>query len=160
MEADDGSLRVMPNALDSENRHICAFLQRYGRALPRASVIHERGLRHGGQERSILVDPARREDHLRRLSDAGIDVEESMTSGQLEVHPWEDGPLHGGALRPGHVGLRGFEQVLSSGHASGYANTRFLAQMEWALVDMPGIDDMIEFDAPRQLRRSRSTATR
>ena len=44
------------------------------------------------------------------------------------------------------VWLAGFEEVLRSGPASGYARTRFLAQMEWALVDMPGIDDIIEFE--------------
>src|SRR5207244_13288384 len=36
--------------------------------------------------------------------------------------------------------------VLRSGPASGYSKTRFLAQMEWALVDLPGIDDLIEFE--------------
>ena len=40
----------------------------------------------------------------------------------------------------------GFEQILQSGPAAGYAQTRFLAQMEWALVDLPGVDDLIEFE--------------
>jgi hypothetical protein len=33
--------------------------------------------------------------------------------------------------------------VLQSGPAAGYAQTRFLAQMEWALVDLPGVEDLI-----------------
>jgi hypothetical protein len=36
--------------------------------------------------------------------------------------------------------------VLQAGPAAGYTKTRFLAQMEWALVDMPGIEDMMEFE--------------
>ena len=92
-----------------------------------------------------LIDPERREDHLARLADAGIDVDEAIASGQLEVHPWEDGPLHGERFDQ-DTWLAGFEEVLRSGPASGYAKTRFLAQMEWALVDMPGIDDLIEFE--------------
>ena len=48
-----------------------------------------------GDKAFHLVDPSRRDDHLRRLADAGIDVEGAMASGQLEVHPWQDGPLHG-----------------------------------------------------------------
>ena len=145
MEPDDSSLRVMPNVLDGENRHICAFFN----GMDEHYRVLQSFITDGfdtGDRAFHLVDPARREDHLRRLADAGIDVEESTTSGQLEVHPWEDGPLHGERFDQ-DTWLAGFEQVLSSGHASGYAKTRFLAQMEWALVDMPGIDDMMEFDA-------------
>jgi hypothetical protein len=98
-----------------------------------------------GDKAFHLVDPSRFEDHLKRLADEGIDVEEAVASGQLEVHPWEDGPLHGEQFDQ-DTWLAGFEEVLRSGPASGYAKTRFLAQMEWALVDMPGIDDMIEFE--------------
>jgi hypothetical protein len=92
-----------------------------------------------------LVDPERREDHVRRLGDAGIDVDGAIESGQLEIRPWQDGPLHGDGFDQ-DTWFEGFEQVLQSGPASGYASTRFLAQMEWALVDLPGIDDMVEFE--------------
>jgi hypothetical protein len=98
-----------------------------------------------GERAFHLIDPERREDHLERLVGAGIDVEEATASGQLEVHPWEDGPLHGERFDQ-DVWLAGFEEVLQAGPATGYTKTRFLAQMEWALVDMPGIDDMIEFE--------------
>jgi hypothetical protein len=98
-----------------------------------------------GDKAFHLVDPDRREDHLRRLADAGIEVEEAVASGQLEVHPWEDGPLHGERFDQ-DTWLARFEEVLQSGPAFGYTRTRFLAQMEWALVDMPGIGDMIEFE--------------
>jgi hypothetical protein len=92
-----------------------------------------------------LVDPERREEHLRRLADTGINVDEAMDSGQLEVRPWQDGPLHGDRFDQ-KTWLEGFEQVLQSGPAAGYAQTRFLSQMEWALVDLPGVDDLIEFE--------------
>jgi hypothetical protein len=98
-----------------------------------------------GDKTFHLIDPDRREDHLRRLADAGIDVEEAIASGQLEVHPWEDGPLHGERFDQ-DTWLAGFEDVLQSGPTSGYTKTRFLAQMEWALVDLPGTDDLIEFE--------------
>jgi len=42
--------------------------------------------------------------------------------------------------------LESFEQVLQSGPAAGYAQTRFLAHMEWALVNLPGVEDLIEFE--------------
>ena len=36
--------------------------------------------------------------------------------------------------------------IVGSGPAGGYAQTRFLAHMEWALVDLPGVEDLIEFE--------------
>lgn len=144
MEGGTSSPRVEPNALKDENQHICAFfngMDEHYRVLQ--SFIKDGFDR--GDKAFHLVDPKRRDDHLTRLADAGIDVEEATASGQLEVHPWEDGPLHGERFDQ-DTWLAGFEEVLQSGQESGYAKTRFLAQMEWALVDLPGIDDMIEFE--------------
>ena len=145
MEAHDTSLQIAPNALKGGNQHICAFFNGMDEHYRVLQSFIKDGFDQGNKA-FHLVDPKRREDHLRRLADAGIDVEAAMASGQLEVHPWEDGPLHGARFDQ-DTWLAGFEQVLQSGPASGYAQTRFLAQMEWALVDLPGIDDMIEFEA-------------
>jgi hypothetical protein len=144
LEAHDSPLRIEPNALDSRNRHICAFfnsMDEHYRVL--LSFIKDGFAR--GDKAFHLVDPKRCEDHLRRLADAGIDVEEATASGQLEVRPWEDGPLRGERFDQ-DTWFAGFEEALQSGPGSGYARTRFLAQMEWALVELPGIDDMIEFE--------------
>jgi hypothetical protein len=143
MEAEDNSLQIEPNSL-GQNRHICAFFNGMDEHY---RVLHS-FIKDGfdeGDKAFHLIDPERREDHLRRLAGAGIDVEEAINSGQLEVHPWQDGPLHGDRFDQ-DTWLEEFEQVLRSGPESGYAQTRFLAQMEWALVDLPGIDDMMEFE--------------
>jgi hypothetical protein len=144
MHDGDTSVQIDLNALEGVNRHICAFfngMDEHYRVL--RSFIRD-GFENG--ERGFhLVDPERRDDHMERLAAAGIDVDEAISSGQLEVHPWEDGPLHGERFDQ-DTWLAGFEDVLRSGPASGYAKTRFLAQMEWALVDLPGIEDMIEFE--------------
>jgi hypothetical protein len=143
MEAQDDSLRIAPNALGAF-RHVCAFFNSIDE---QHSVLHS-FIKDGfdrGDKSFHLVDPERREDHLTRLADAGIDVEEAIDSGQLEVHPWQDGPLRGDRFDQ-DTWLGSFEQVLQSGPAAGYAQTRFLAQMEWALVDLPGVDDLIEFE--------------
>jgi methionine synthase II (cobalamin-independent) len=91
------------------------------------------------------VNPKQREEHLRRLTDSGIDVQAAMDSGQLEVQPWQDGPLCDGRFDQ-DTWVESFEQVLRSGAEAGYAQTRFLADMEWALVDLPGTEDLIEFE--------------
>jgi hypothetical protein len=144
MEGNGSSLRIAPNALDGPNRHICAFFN----GVDEHYRVLESFIKEGfdnGEKAFHLVDPERREDHLRRLAEAGIDVDAATASGQLEVHPWEDGPLHGEHFDQ-DTWVAGFEEVLQSGPASGYARTRYVAQMEWALVDMPGIEDMLEWE--------------
>lgn len=125
-------------------RHICAFFNSFDEHYRVLRPFIVDGLDRGDKA-FHLVDPERREEHLGRLADAGINVQDAMGTGQLEVRPWQDGPLHGGRFDQ-DTWLASFEQVLQSGPAAGYAQTRFLAQMEWALVDLPGVDDLIEFE--------------
>src|SRR6266542_4707413 len=122
MKGRDNSLQIAPNALDGGNRHVCAFFN----GMDEHYRVLRSFLKDGfdeGDKAFHLVDPERREDHLRRLADAGIKVEEAIASGQLEVRPWEDGPLHGARFDQDRW-LAGFEEALGSGRASGYAKTR------------------------------------
>jgi hypothetical protein len=143
METNGHSLQFAGGTL-GQHRHICAFfngIEEQHRVL--RSFIKD-GF-HQGVKAFHLVDPKQREEHLRRLAEAGINVQEAMGTGQLEVRTWQDGPLGGGRFDQ-DTWLASFERVLQSGPAAGYAQTRFLAQMEWALVDLPGVEDLIEFE--------------
>ena len=136
MQFDGGSL--------GSQRHICAFFNSTDeehRVL--GSFIREGFDR--GDKAFHLVNPVLREDHLRRLAETGINVQKAMDTGQLEVRPWQDAPLRGSRFDQDSW-LASFEQVLQSGPAAGYAQTRFLGHMEWALVDLPGVEDLIEFE--------------
>jgi hypothetical protein len=127
-----------------KRRHICAF---FNSAEEQHRVLRP-FMKDGFDRRDKaihLVDPARREEHLRWLADAGINVQEAMGIGQLEVWPWQDGPLRGGRFDQ-DIWLASFEQALQSGPAAGYAQTDFFAHMEWALADLPGLDDFIAFE--------------
>src|ERR671936_2334605 len=92
METND-SLQIGSEAL-GRNQHICAFFNSMDEHYQVLRSFIKDGFDQGDKA-FHLVDPERREDHLRRLTAAGIDVEESLATGQLEVRPWEDGPLHG-----------------------------------------------------------------
>ena len=125
-------------------RHICAF---FNSADEEHRVLRS-FIKDGfdrGDKAFHLVDPELREDHLKRLAETGINVQEATHTGQLEVRPWQDGPLHGGRFDQ-DTWIVSFEKVLQSGPSAGYAQTRFLAHMEWALVDLPGVEDLIEFE--------------
>jgi hypothetical protein len=125
-------------------RHICAFFN----SIDEEHRVLRSFIKDGfdqGDKAFHLVNPKQREEHLGRLAEAGINVQEAMDTGQLEVRPWQDGPLHGGRFDQ-DTWLVSFEQVLQSGPAAGYTHTRFLGHMEWALVDLPGVDDLLEFE--------------
>src|SRR5438132_6081176 len=125
-------------------RHICAFFNSTDEAHRMLGSFIKDGFARG-YKAFHLVNPELREEHLKRLAEAGINVQEAIDTGQLEVRPWQDGPLRGSRFDQ-DTWLVSFEQVLQSGPAAGYAQTRFLAHMEWALVDLPGVDDLIEFE--------------
>jgi MEDS: MEthanogen/methylotroph, DcmR Sensory domain len=125
-------------------RHICAFFNSTDEEHRVLRSFFKDGFEHGDKA-FHLVDPELREEHLKRLGDAGINVQGAMDTGQLEVRPWQDAPLREGRFDQ-DAWLMSFEQVLQSGPAAGYPQTRFLAHMEWALVDLPGVEDLIEFE--------------
>jgi hypothetical protein len=128
----------------AEQRHICAFFN----SLDEQHRVLRSFIKDGfgrGDKAFHLVNPELREEHLKRLAEAGINVREAVDTGQLEVRSWQDAPLRGGRFDQ-ESWLASFEQVLQSGPKAGYAQTRFLAHMEWALVDLPGVEDLIEFE--------------
>ena len=87
-------------------------------------------------------------DHLplyrseRMLARFGVDALQPAT---WTVRRWQDA-----YLREDHFDqdamLALIEEVLQSGATAGYPLTRMLAHMEWALLDKPGVDDLVEYE--------------
>src|SRR5260221_5891426 len=78
-------------------RHICAFFNSAEEEHRVLRSFFKDGFDRGDKA-FHLVDPKRREEHLKRLAGPGINMQESMYKDQLEVRPWQDGPLPGGRL--------------------------------------------------------------
>ena len=76
-------------------RHICAFFNGVDEQHHVLRPFIKEGFDRGDKAYH-LVDPELREDHLRRLAEAGINVQAALGTGQLEVRLWQDGPLSGG----------------------------------------------------------------
>ena len=127
-----------------QHRHICAFFNTVDEQHRVLRPFIKDGFDRGDKAYHY-VDPERREEHLSWLADAGINVREAMAVGQLEVCPWQDSTLRGGRFDLDSW-LVSFEQVLQSGPAAGYAQTTFMGHMEWALLDLPGVGDLIEYE--------------
>jgi hypothetical protein len=144
MATSGGSVQCAGSSL-GQHRHICAFFNDLDEQHRVLRAFIKEGFERGDKA-FHLVNPELREEHVKRLAEAGINVQEGMDTGQLEVRPWQDAPLRGSRFDQ-DAWLVSFEQVLQSGPAAGYAQTRFLAHMEWALVDLPGVEDLLEFEA-------------
>jgi MEDS: MEthanogen/methylotroph, DcmR Sensory domain len=143
METNGGSVQCADGIL-GQRRHICAFfnsVEEEHRVL--GSFIRE-GFERGDKAFHI-VDPELQGEHLKRLTEAGIDAERAMGTGQLELRRWQDAYLRGDRFDQDAM-LALLEEVIQSGAASGYTLTRLVAHMEWALLDKPGVDDLVEYE--------------
>lgn len=125
-------------------RHICAFFnspdEEYRVLLPFIRDGIERG-----EKAYHVVDPELIEDHLSRMRQAGIDAETAQSRGQLVVKRWQEAYLRDGHFDQDRM-VSLIEEVLSTGSAEGYALTRLIAHMEWALEDFPGVDDLVAYE--------------
>src|SRR4029079_11750589 len=136
-------VRLAGTAL-GRSRHVCAFFnskdEEYRVLLP---FISE-GIAHGEKAFHIVKD-THRSEHRRRLEQAGIPVDRAEQTGQLEIRRWEDAYLREGRFDQNRM-LALIEEVLQGGKAQGYPLTRLVANMEWALEDRPGVDDIVEYE--------------
>ena len=127
-----------------QHRHICAFFN----SVDEEHRVLRSFIKDGfdsGDKAFHIVDAELREEHLKRLAESGIDVERAMGTGQLELRRWQDAYLRGDRFDQDAM-LSLLEQVLQSGEASGYPLTRLVAHMEWALLEKPGADDLLEYE--------------
>ena len=124
--------------------HICAFFNGFDEQHRVLRSFIKEGFERGDKAFHI-VDPELREDHLKRLAEAGIDVEQAIATGQLEVRRWQDAYLRNDSFDQDTM-LALLEEVLQSGAASGYPLTRFVSRVETALVDKAGVDNWLEYE--------------
>ena len=127
------------------HRHICGFFrnpeEEYHLLLPFIKVGFERG-----EKAFHVVDPKLRDDHLRRLNSAGIDVAEAEKSGQFELCNWKQMYLQNGYFDQDRM-LALWRDVLVAAGQHGFPRTRLVAHMEWALEDHEGVSDLLEYEA-------------
>jgi hypothetical protein len=124
--------------------HACAFFnsreEEYNVLLPFAKEGYERG-----EKLFHVVDREHRPERLRRLAEAGLGVNGPGPEGQVEVRPWEDAYLRDGHFdQDAMIAL--IQEALEGGKAGGYGLTRLWANMEWALEELPGVGDLVEYE--------------
>jgi hypothetical protein len=124
--------------------HACAFFHsnedEYRTLLP----FLKEGI-EAGDKTFQIVDKAKYEERRRVLADNGIDLFGSGAAQQIEIRPWEQA-----YLRNSHFDQKAMlaliEEVLTEGKQQGFGLTRLWANMEWALEDLPGVHDIVEYE--------------
>jgi hypothetical protein len=81
----------------------------------------------------------------RSLLEGGVDVARAEQNGQVELRPWEQAYLRGSRFDQEAM-LDLIQQVLTDGKQQGFGLTRLWANMEWALEDLPGVHDIVEYE--------------
>ena len=127
-------------------RHVCAFFtnddEEHRVLLP---FIRE-GLSHGDKTVNV-INPEARQEHLRRLAEAGIDSTAHQQSGQLQISDNTEVYLRDGRFDQDRM-LAAFEEMAASARsAEGFPMSRIVCRMDWASGDQSRIDDVIEFES-------------
>jgi hypothetical protein len=126
-----------------EHRHVGAFFnspkEEYDTLLP---FICD-GINCG--QRAFHVLPSQQADHLRRLRDAGIDVEKAQSTRQLEVALPEDTYLRTGRFDKDAM-LALIQEALEAGSALGFPLTRMIAHAETAVDDWRSGNEWVEYE--------------
>jgi hypothetical protein len=125
--------------------HACAFFSSADEEQAVLAPFAKDGL--AANDRLVqIINDRHREDRLQRLRTEGIDVDEATARGQLEMRPWEKAYLNGGKGFDQDAMLALIQEVLKEGRSSGFGMTRLWANMEWALEDLPGVDQIVEYE--------------
>lgn len=125
-------------------RHICAFFHSKEEEYQTLLDFIQEGIER--KERAFhIVDANERDKHRSRLEREGVPVQAAEKSGQLKVACWEDAYLKNGYFDQDRQ-IKLLESVLKAGKEEGFSLTRLVANMEWALEDKAGVEDIVEYE--------------
>lgn len=142
MESDAGDVRI-GRGVFGPHRHVCAFFNGADEEQRVLGPFIKEGLNQG--EKSLhIIDPASRADYVSRMRATDIAVDASIATGQLEILTWDEAYIRHGRFNQ-HAMLSLADDMLAKS-AARYPRTRLVAHMEWALRDLPGVEDLLEYE--------------
>jgi hypothetical protein len=127
------------------HRHICAFFNTMDEEHRVLRSFFKDGFDRG--EKAIhIVESEKREEYLKGFADAGIDVQEVIETGCLEVVPWTDAYVRDHRFDQDAM-LSTVESLIQSGADAGYARTRLVGHhMAWLFAE-PAVNNLLEYEA-------------
>jgi KaiC/GvpD/RAD55 family RecA-like ATPase len=126
--------------------HVCAFFNSIDEEHRVLRSFFKDGFDHG--EKAIhIVESENREEYLKGFAEAGINVQEVIETGRLEVLPWTDMYVRDHRFDQDAM-LATVESLIQSGAAAGYARTRLVGHhMDWLFPDKPAVNNLLEYEA-------------
>ena len=125
-------------------RHIGAFFNNREESYRILLPFIKEGFDHGNRAVHVL-GPGERDEHVRQLEQAGINVAEAEEKSQLVIRFWDNT-----YLLDGHIDVARqialIEELLADGKAQGFELTRLIVRMEWALQDLPALNQIAEYE--------------
>jgi DcmR-like sensory protein len=136
----------LPGVNLAGRNHVCAFFNTIDEEHRVLRSFFKDGFDHG--EKAVhIVESENREAYLKGLSAAGINVQEVMETGRLEVLPWTDMYVRNHQFDQDAM-LASVESLIQSGAAAGYARTRLVGHhMDWLFLDKPAVNNLLEYEA-------------
>ena len=99
-----------------------------------------------GDRAFSLVEAKEAQERRNRLKHAGIDVDSAERDGQLVIQTWEETYLSSGGFDV--EAMLGFvQETINTGRQLGFKRTRVWANMEWALLDAPGVEQLAVYES-------------
>jgi hypothetical protein len=134
----------LPGAAARRFGHVCGLFhnreEEYRVLLPLTKEGFQRG-----EKVFHIVDPEHRPERMRRLEEVGISPAAARRPGQVEIRAWEDAHLRGGRFDKEAM-MTLLEETLRGAKVDGFGQTRVWANMEWALGEFPGVEDLVEYE--------------
>ncbi len=128
-----------------ETRHVCAFFNSTDEAYRVLLPFITDGFECGDKAVHV-VNPEQHENHLGRLTAAGIDTKAAQQCGQLELRTSTEAYLQDSRFDPDRM-LQVFEQLASGNAKGGFPLSRIVCQMDWAAESRSCTDDLVEFES-------------
>ena len=145
MATNERSIELAGVNLAGQN-HICAFFNTMEEEHRVLGSFYKDGLDRG-EKAAHIVDPGNREEHLKRLAEAGIHVQDMMDTGQLEVLPWTDTYVRDHRFDQDAM-LASVEELIQAGASAGYPRTRLVGHhMDWLFLDEPAVNNLLQYEA-------------
>ncbi|HMG51995.1 MAG TPA: MEDS domain-containing protein [Kofleriaceae bacterium] len=128
----------------SRSRHVCAFFHSKEEEYRVLMPFIKDGFAQGDRAFHV-VDPNHRSSHLKRLEREGIAVSDAEAAGQLEVRPWQEAYLRDNYFEQYRM-IDTIKEALDPAKKPPGKLTRLVANMEWALEDLPGVHGIVEYE--------------
>jgi len=128
-----------------QTRHVCAFFNSNDEAYRVLLPFIKDGFECGDKAVHV-VNPDQREDHLNRLTAAGIDTGTARQRGQLELRTNTEAYLRDGRFDPDQM-LESFKQLASGNNNGGFPLSRIVCQMDWAVEGRSCVEGLVEFES-------------